>query len=208
MNRGISRDLIAALVRMMCITAVLGGHSVCQDIAEPKDNHSAQKYESFQLIISRNIFNPNRKHVSAESLPSPVARTPTVEEIIYVGMIDTGAGTYAFFEGSDADYQGVLSVGDTIAGCTVTVIDPGHVSLQSSGTSLDLPVGSRIVRQDGGRWEVAAVPARKTLPGHEPGNRRDSAEPAVTKSEPAAQGAGSDLLQRMMERRKQERKEL
>ena len=208
MNRGISRGPIAALVRMMCVVVVLGGHGVCQDTAEPKDNHSAQKYESFQLIIRRNIFNPNRKHVSAELLPPPVARTPTVEEIIYVGMIDTGAGTYAFFEGSDADYERVLGVGDTIAGCTVTVIDPGHVLLQGSETSLDLPVGSRTVKQDGGQWEVAALPARKTLPRREQGNRRDSAEPAVTKSEPAEEGAGGALLQRMMERRKQERKEL
>ncbi|HQP97803.1 MAG TPA: hypothetical protein PLY86_05075 [bacterium] len=206
MNARMPKNRTSGIVSTVLVIVFAAGYGVCQDTGEATENKSVQKYESFELIVSRNIFNPNRRAKRVESAPPTVVHTPKVDEITYVGMIDTGAGTYAFFEGSNADYQRVLSVGDTIAGCTVTVIDSRHVSLLATETPLDVPVGSRIVREDRGQWEITAAVSRRPPPARETEKPKETVEPAAAKAEPATGGDGGDLLKRMMERRKQETK--
>ena len=151
-------------------------------------------YSSFKIIADRNIFSPSR--TSRSGAPSrPAARPAQVDTFSLVGVMSYEKGHFAFFDGSSASYRKALKLNESIAGYQVAAINPASVKLERDGKSLELALGSQMKRSDEGPWEMQAAPAPS------------SSESSVSRSSgssAAAKGEDSDVLKRLLQRKRDE----
>jgi hypothetical protein len=167
--------------------------------AQSTDDSSATDFSSFQVIVQRNIFDPNRYPRENRQVRHHESGTPTFS---LVGTMSYRKGMFAFFNGSSSDYQKAAQVGDTIAGYAVAKIDFDGVQLQLNGKETDMQVGSAM-RQEGDGWELSQ-PGNWSMAGDTGSVNQDTnAAPAL--SLPTS-GAVSDVLKRLMEQRAQQLK--
>lgn len=152
--------------------------------------------DSFRLITERNIFNPNRSGRRDYSRREPDRRS-RVESFALVGTMSYEKGRYAFFDGTSSDYRKVIGASDRIAGYTISVVTPEHVTLQSTNqTEIKLPVGMQMRRIEDGDWELS----ERSLATASGGSLASTSDSASSNS-----GGGSDdVLKRLMQRREQE----
>jgi len=106
----------------------------------------------------------------------------------------------AFFGGSSGEYSAAIASGQAIAGWRLVGLDTDRAELEANGRRVKLPVGGRLSRRGEGDWEVVSAPS-----GGAPPVAADGAGPGAAASE-AGESAGpaSDLLKKMLERRKRE----
>jgi len=150
-------------------------------------------YAAFNVIVTNNIFDPNRyQHPFG-------LHTPRTESFSLVGTLSYDQGTFAFFDGTSSAYRLVLKQNGAIAGFTVTQIAPESVELASGTNEVKLSVGEQMRREGQGAWQ----------PAGEAGSYANSAAATTTSdtdsATPAApSGEASDIIKRMMQRRQQE----
>ena len=192
-------------------------------------------YDNFKLFRTRNVFDPDRRPVrAANSAPAP--SSGRADFLAVTGTLLDGNKSYAFFSGSRADFNKVLSVGDKIANSTVREITPLTIVVERDGKRTTVNVG-QTVPLDGksapGAAPVNFADAANGTPAPanpaSPGNPATSTGPAAPANDnpgdgsspggapPAAVAAPAtggkppaanqeEILRRMMERRKQELK--
>ena len=180
--------------------------------------HGALTYESFRLLHSRNVFDPDRRPVRPANAASnaPVGRA---DYLALTGTLIDNDKTYAFFSGSRADFNKVLSVRDKIANATITQITPNNIVVERGGKSVNVLVGQTVPLDD--KSVPGAAPsnfAEVTATGIDrPAGTGDIALPssAASPAPGAAPTAGTakssasspeEIMRKMMERRKQELK--
>ncbi len=171
--------------------------------AQSTGDSTATDYSSFQVIVQRNIFNPNRYGIDSGYRP-PQRGLPTFS---LTGTMSYRQGMYAFFDGTSPDYHKVLKEGGTIAGYTVTNITFAGAQLQGAGQPVNLKVGAAM-RQDGdswilsepGQWDQTTVSAAGTETETPASPGTSASAPPSSSSEP------NDVLRRLMEKREQELK--
>lgn len=157
--------------------------------------------DSFSVIERNNIFNPNRRpgYIRNPQTNSHPHATPA---FALVGTQLYSKGKFAFFNGSDSQYQKVLEPGGIIAGYTVKEVTLTNVTLSANGKDFPMPMGAQM-RNQGDKWQLSGhimeEPTTEETNG-ETGETATAAAPAGTS--PAA----SDVLKQMMERRQQELK--
>jgi len=179
--------------------------------------------DEFKLVWERNIFNPNRrKPLSPSEIVQPQS-APRVEQFNLVGTMVTEASAYAFFDGSESAFRSVFSVGDRIAGYAIKEIRSDGITMNQNDSPIELLVGKGLERQDEGEWKavdgsrLARSGSRRSSAQAPVSSQRNTASstnasaPAVDQSggdKPAGDGGGSsaqsDILKRLMEKRKQE----
>jgi len=156
-------------------------------------------YSAFQVIVDRNIFDPNRyPRRSGETRARPAPKT--VDSLTLVGTMSYERGTFAFFDGSSSDYRKALKLSDIIAGYEVCNITPDAVKLAAGTNVLELPVGMQLRREEDGPWRLAdrsgpyaAAPASNTTNAA-----------TATASGTGSSETDSDIIKRLMQRREQE----
>ena len=163
-------------------------------------------YDAFQLIRTRNIFDPNRKPPKKES-DQPRAVTPSRPKSVHLlltGTMVTEARKLAFFTGSRAEFNKIVSVGEKVGDFTVATITASEVKLDQAGKPTVLGVGKRMqlegTEADALEPESAPAATAGTSATHAPDG---TAAPAPS---PSSGGSPSDILKRMMERRAKEMK--
>jgi hypothetical protein len=152
-------------------------------------------YSSFKIIADRNIFNPNRSSRSGRSRATQQTRAK-VDSFALVGTLSSGKGSFAFFDSTSSQYKKVLKRADTIAGYRVKEIAPNHVKLESGGKEIELRVGNKMRRQDGGEWRLAGQ-AESSASTNE---SAASAESTASISDDEA----NDVLTKLMKQREEE----
>jgi hypothetical protein len=169
--------------------------------AQSTNDSSTTDFSSFQLIVQRNIFDPDRYPRSGRVSRRRDNGAPTFS---LAGTMSYRKGMFAFFNGTSSDYQKAVQEGGTIAGYTVAKITFDSVQLQLNGKATDMKVGSAM-RQEGGSWELTQpgewMPSSESDTGTE--NQSTNETPALTLP---TSGASSDVIKRLMERRQQELK--
>jgi len=170
------------------------------------NSDSGLDYKSFQVISRHNIFDPARRGDRPSRpyvAPTPRAR---VESFTLVGTMSYEQGQYAFFDSSSSQYRKTLKPSDTIAGYKILQITTDYIQLAaSSNQTINLPVGTRMRRQEGGPWMVSgstegyadSPAARISLPVLT-SNSSDTPEAPPSASE-------ADALKRLMLKRLQEK---
>ena len=154
-------------------------------------------FSAFKIISERNIFDPNR---SPRRAGGPARRDRTVESVTLVGIMSYGKGDFAFFNGTSSEHKKVLKASDTIAGYKLASIGANSVRLSAGEKEVELKIGSQLRREEEGEWTVstqaeayAATPAASSASASKP------AEAGA-----ASNGADSEVLKRLMQRREQE----
>ena len=111
---------------------------------------------SFKIITDRNIFNSNRSSRSRGDEKKPASK---VELFALTGTLTYEKGTFAFFDGSSAEYRKVLKPEGKIAGYQITEIGPDAAKLDAGEQKVEMRVGMQMRREDGGEWKLSAAPA-------------------------------------------------
>jgi hypothetical protein len=169
------------------------------------DSSTTTDFSSFQVVVDRNIFNPDRYGRTPHHYESR-ASVPTFS---LAGTMSYRKGMFAFFNGTSDEYRKALQQGGTIAGYTVGKITFDGVQLQSSGRTIDMKVGAAM-RREGDSWELRApgewgdLTTSGSGSGGTPATGETSAE--TTSTNLPSSGEQNDVLKRLMEQREQELK--
>ena len=108
-------------------------------------------YSAFKVVADRNIFDPNRyPHTPGRQIhrQSKVADTFSL-----VGVMSYQKGTFAFFDGTSADYRKVIQAAGSVAGFTLVEVAPDQVRLASGTNTFTVPVGAQL-RFEEGEWTL------------------------------------------------------
>ena len=166
---------------------------------------SAQGFDAFRLVQTRNIFDPERRAMVRESESRPATAPSRPHSIALTGTMVTPSKQLAFFAGSRSDFHKVIGVREKIGDCTVTGISSTHVDLERGGKPFVLAVGKQLTL-DGSGAITAAIPG-DSAPGSvaPPATTAPSMPaPGGEAAPPPPSGDKAELLRRMMERRAQE----
>ena len=94
-----------------------------------------QGFDTFKMVRTRNIFDPDRRPPPSQNSGSGHAAVPVTQAdyVALTGTLVTEDKALAFFSGSRADYDCVLPLKDKIAGATITKITPAGVTVEIAG---------------------------------------------------------------------------
>lgn len=192
---------------------------------EAKDESSPKAgLDEFKLIWERNIFNPDRKKPLSDSEIVRPPAAPQIDQFTLVGAMITETESFAFFDGSESAFRSVFKKGDQIAGYTIQEIRSDGVVLTQNDQPIDMPVGKAMERQDQGEWKVVEGARIARSGSRSSSDSRGSRSPsgsskrsdnalrsgADSKKDTSSTGdesgsdSQSDILKRLMEKRKQE----
>ena len=116
---------------------VLAAGLVLSSVAQTNTNPAAPAasvtsvptYDLFNLIQRKNIFDPNRRPLIRNTNVTPTR----IDAFALKGTMSYAKGRFAFFDGTNPDYNKVVEVGGTIAGYKVMEITQDSVMLSANG---------------------------------------------------------------------------
>jgi hypothetical protein len=158
-------------------------------------------YAAFKVIVDRNIFDPNRFPRRGPNLGAP---SKSFDSLTLVGTMAYEKGTFAFFDGTSAEYKKALRVTDAIAGYKVTSIAPNGVKLASGTNQLELNVGAQLRREENGPWQLARQSASYAATPALTSTNAATTTTSTAGSDAASGGAASEVIKRLMQRREKE----
>ncbi|MFB3788374.1 MAG: hypothetical protein ACE15F_18600, partial [bacterium] len=132
-------------------------------------------YDSFRAVVERNIFNAGRQKPPAGP-PVQEAPAPRIIQLTLIGTMITEASSYAFFAGTEPEFNGVRELGGQVAGHAITSIRSDGVSLGGEGQVIFIAVGKGLRRQETGAWEPSTGMDFVSRPGPSITQNRRSAE--------------------------------
>ena len=181
--------LVAAVLFLLLSVQALGR-------AQEDRSSTAPGFDSFRIVVDRNIFDPNRRASRPERRSAPKEPAAQPDQIALTGVLIHEGAAVAFFEGTKPEYSVDLKEGGTVAGYTVVEIRTDGLKLSKDGREIELPVGSGLSRQNGAEWELSSSPSFLSRGEPSSGER-----PAETKS---SDSSSADLLERLRTRRRRE----
>ncbi|MGH7940936.1 MAG: hypothetical protein ACREE6_04790 [Limisphaerales bacterium] len=172
--------------------------------AQSANDSSTPDFSSFQIIVDRNIFNPDRYGNGPRH-----HEKPGVPWFSLAGTMSYRKGMFAFFDGAGDAYRKALEQGGKIAGYTVRKISFDGVQLESSGKTTEMNVGTAM-RLEGGAWELSAPGdwGEMTATGSGTGSGPANETPEAPAASLPASGEQNDILKKLMEQRQQQEQEL
>jgi len=187
--RRAKRLLVAAVLSLLLSAQAVGR-------AQESQSSTEQGFESYRIVVDRNIFDPNRRASRPERRSTPTEPVPQPDQLAVTGVLIHEGIEVAFFEGTKPEYSVDLKEGGTVAGYTVVQIRTDGLKLSKDGQEIELPVGSGLSRHDEGEWELSSSPP--FLDRREPSALE---RPAERKSRDTS---STDLLERLRKRRQRE----
>lgn len=157
------------------------------------------KYDSFRIIVEKNIFNPTRIGRTRESTEE---RAPRVDTISLVGTMQSDKSVLAFFDSPDSSYRKTLREGQSVGDFKVQKITPNEVEVLRDGKAQTLKVGQQFRRPEGGDWTIANVERQV-----EGASASGTAAAAVSVEPPPIPADASDALRKLMEARQKQLKQ-
>lgn len=209
-----------------CLALLVGTALTPTSLAETEDEEDqptvrkGTAFEDYELILNNNIFDPNRQdraRLAAERLRDREDSIP-VHRFALVGTMHNKGESLAFFSGTSSEYRSVLKPGDVIADYQIKAIHDKEIVLDKDGEAIEFTVGMEMSRRGDEPWSMGlATPgsnsgstrARSSSRGRDrssSGSRfspRQSSSRSSETSEPS-DASRSDILKRMMERRRQQ----
>jgi hypothetical protein len=184
--------------KCLLVAAVLSFLLSVQALGRAQENRSstAPGFESFRIVVDRNIFDPNRRASRPESRSEPKEPAAEPDQIALTGVLIHEGAAVAFFEGTKPEYSVDLKEGGTVAGHRVVEIRTDGLKLSKDGRETALRVGSGMSRQNGGEWGLSSSPS--FLNRREPSSGE---KPAEAKS---SDSSSTDLVERLRKRRTRE----
>jgi|GEM_PF-3590990 len=158
--------------------------------------------EAYRVIAQRNLFSPSRTPAVAHSGPIVPPAPPPTETVTLTGVALLEGRPTALFTGSTPGLNGVRRPGERLDIGAVGAVDLAGATIDTGtdGGTLRLSVGQSLRRIVGQPWAVSseAVPLSASASAAAPATAPAAAPGA------APVGGSSDMLQRLLERRKKE----
>jgi hypothetical protein len=158
------------------------------------------------LFSERNVFDPNRRAPRRGEERRTFAPPPRSENFRLIGALIHDDNAFGFFDGTDSDYRRVAEVGEVFAGFKVVAIDTAGVTLEKDGDPIEMAVGAGMRRVGEGAWTPAdgAGEVGAPLTGDRDAEIESTGDEPAPEATTAAEDEASDVLRRMLERRRQE----
>ena len=175
--------------------------------AAASNNGGPQTYDSFRLVHTRNVFDPDRRPLRPAGASSPAAAVTRADYVALTGIASDGEKSLAFFSGSRVEFNTVIPVNSKVAGATLTKITPMNVEVERNGRHLVVNIGQTVPLDDKSSPAAAptdqpatAAPATASAPS--------TASPAAGSAPGAPASAANieEIRRRMMERHAQDQK--
>lgn len=168
--------------------------------AAAQESSRSQGFDAFRLLLTRNVFDPDRRAFLRSTGPQRTLPPGTVRSsVTLTGTMVTSGKSLAFFGSSRSEYNKVVSAQESIGDYKVLSIEPHAVTLEHAGQTTVLGVGKQLPLAG-----TEPAPAGTSAEMHS----ETSAEPgsaAPVAPLPAGVPADKDeTLRRMMQRRQQE----
>ena len=191
-------QMVVLLFSFLCLSVSVG--------AEEVKKSTDSELDSFQIVWTRNIFNPNRRPPPSAASLLKSATVEVTDRISLLGAAIHDGEAVAFFDGNKAEYRKEAKQGDVIAGYRLAAIATDVVKMVSGEEQIDLPVGMGLSRKKDGKWEIASG-SRPTIASRSTAN---SASEPIGVGERADRRTGNDsnndALRRLRDQRERERK--
>jgi hypothetical protein len=191
-----------ALIALSCLITICVKNSQA-------DTPVKQGFQSFKMLQTRNIFDPQRQPLS-QPTPHQRTSTPRPDTAALTGTMVTADKKLAFFSGSRADYNKVLGEKGQIAQGTITHITETDVEIERDGKRVvvsigqSLPLKDEAIVTDGSVKPEAASQFESASAASNSGSTTASSSSSPTTDSSSNSSAASDVLKRMMQRRQQE----
>lgn len=187
-------------------------------LAEPARGagHSPDlEFEAFQIIVTRNIFDPARSANRSDAMHSPDSAEVRAdsapigaESISLLGVLVDATGAIVFLGGDIDGHDSVIALGDSFAGCRIVDARTSGVRLEQNGRLFSVPVGGTLWRETGGEWRIAShafpYPGGSASTDSIRQGPISPGEDHVVEDSRGDGGPDNDVLSRMRERRKSE----
>jgi len=179
---------------------------------------SVPSMDDYAIVLKRNVFDPSRrpvpppppvKHVEHVAPPPPPPSPPAPVEVPRFadlhGLLLDGNQIIAFVSGSNSEWCGTrqVAVGKEIGPGIVTVADSCALTLQIGELSVRWPVGKRLRGVDG-TWSVEGQAGAPATPTSATDVSATSTSTETPDSVAPDEGGASDILRKLMERRRKE----
>ena len=181
-----------------------------------RNNAGIPAYDSFRLIHTRNVFDPDRRPVRPPGATAPTTTT-RADYVALTGIAVDGDQSLAFFSGSRPEFNLVIPANSKVAGATVTRVNPMNIEVERNGRKLVVNVGQTVPLDD--KSNPAAAPSDQpaaAVTGTGPAVNATTATTVTgTAASPAAGSAPGapavpanveEIRRRMMERHNQDQK--
>jgi hypothetical protein len=201
---------------LACLLLALPAGAVAQGKKKAKKDNAAAAtlapesgYRAFRMVRLKNIFDPDRRPMPAEGSAKAAATSSPVSKnshLVLTGTLVTETKRLAFFTGSQASFNKVVTANEKVGDLVVAAISMSHVELKRGDQEIILPVGKQVTL--GEKAEVSAasgLPTSLSTPSTLPSDsgRRNGNVPAPT-AEIGAPPDAAEVMRRMMERRQKE----
>ncbi|MBT5706715.1 MAG: hypothetical protein HOI66_10370 [Verrucomicrobia bacterium] len=165
-------------------------------------------FDSYSFILDNNIFDSNRQdraRLEAERRKNQQSSIP-INRFALVGTMHNEGEAFAFFTGTDRDFRSVLKVDQEIAGYTVKEINKEVVKLEKEGETFEFGIGMEMTRKGDDPWELIKNSRSdwNASVGGDRSRRASTSTPTTQEAPAPLSGAKSDILKKMMERRRQQ----
>ena len=164
---------------------------------------ATRSFDTFQLVVERNIFNPNRvgrTRSTAEEKP------PRVDEISLVGTVQHDQENLALFDSPDTAFRKAVREGETVGDFTVQRIAAGGVELMRGDQPVSLKVAQQLRRVEGGDWTVATNQTARADPRALAANETAATRPVEPTTSAELPADASEVLKRLMKKREKQLK--
>jgi hypothetical protein len=173
---------------------------------------SGSARDDFKVVVTRNIFNPNRgyKAPPPKKREAPRPAPPRADELTLTGVLTSKSGSYGFFDGTSAEFRRVAKLNQKIAEFTVMKITTSGVKLQQGTNTFDLALREKLLRTGSDPWKKGEGRSTLSSSGSTMGSSSSSTtSSSSTASQPSSAGAASSeddgrrkrLLELMKKRR-------
>ncbi len=200
--------LVLSIAFQISVRADEGESNETSSEVQIKDESAPNAFERFQLILDRNIFDPDRRgprQRDRERRPEP----PREESFTLLGTMSYADKQLAFFNGTDSDWTGAIKLGESLGNHKLTSVEYDKVVLDFDGKIIELRVGSGRSKRGDEEWrtleEGRSVSGRTSSRRFSSSSSSDNATNSDDSDAPDLSGLESnDILKQLMERRKQQ----
>jgi hypothetical protein len=178
------------------------------DTRKPTSSSGAPKpltFDDFDLIVKRNIFDPNRrKRVPRSTAPAPPP-PPARNSIVLKGTMKTPEAEFASFDSSLSRHRGRFEKNQTLGEFKLTSITRTNATLTLSTNSFTLAVGESLSRTGEGPWSSAGKSSFSSGGGYASRGASSGSGASDPDSGSSSSGGRSAALQRLLEARRKAR---
>lgn len=166
-------------------------------------------FEDFDLVVKRNIFDPNRRKYVPRSRTPSAPPPPPKNNIVLKGTMKTPDAEFASFDSTLSECRGRFERDQEMGGFKLTSITKTNATLTLSTNVFTLAVGESLSKTGDGPWDAAgrsSFSSGGSYGSRSPSSGSSSSSTASTSSSDSSSSGGrSAALQRLLEMRKKSR---